>query len=133
MTMPAAGDVKQLASSSNAMGFDVYGRVKSTPGNLVMSPASMSAALAMTYGGARGETEAQMKRVLHLEGARDAVMADWGNLSRALQDPARPHADGSRRRSTMSFRAAPVHRGARRRIRRGLARRQVKGPRSCSP
>ena len=55
-----------------------------------MSPASISAALAMTFGGARGETEAQMKRVLHVDGARDAVAADWGRLSRALQSPARP-------------------------------------------
>ncbi len=88
--MPAAGDAKRLASSSNALGFDVYATVRNAPGNLALSPASMSAALAMTYGGARGETEAQMKRVLHLDGDRDAAMRDWGNLSRALQDPARP-------------------------------------------
>ena len=89
-TPPPAVDARRLATSSNALGFDVYGRVSSTPGNLAISPTSMSAALAMTYGGARGETEAQMKRVLHLEGARDAAMTDWGNLTRALQDPARP-------------------------------------------
>ena len=90
VAMPAAGEVKRLAASSNALGFDIYGKVRSTAGNLAMSPASISAALAMTYGGARGETEAQMKRVLHLEGSRDSVMADWGSLSRGLQDPARP-------------------------------------------
>jgi len=80
----------KLATSSNALGFDLYGRVKSAPGNLAMSPASISAALAMTFGGARGETEAQMKRVLHVDGSRDAVMSEWGRLSRALQSPGRP-------------------------------------------
>jgi serpin B len=88
--IPPTGDMKRLASSSNALGFDVYGKVRAAPGNLAMSPASISAALAMTYGGARGDTEAQMKRVLHLDGARDGVMTDWGNLARGLQDPARP-------------------------------------------
>lgn len=88
--MPAGDAMTKLASSSNTLGFDLYGRVRAAPGNLAMSPASISAALAMTFGGARGETEAQMKRVLHVDGSRDAVMSDWGKLSRALQNPARP-------------------------------------------
>ena len=90
VSMPGNDVMTKLASSSNALGFDLYGRVKTAPGNLAMSPASISAALAMTFGGARGETEAQMKRVLHVDGSRDAVMSDWGTLSRALQNPARP-------------------------------------------
>jgi serpin B len=88
--MPAAETATKLASSSNALGFDLYARAKAAPGNLAMSPASISAALAMTFGGARGETEAQMKRVLHVDGTHDTVMTEWGQLSRALQDPARP-------------------------------------------
>lgn len=88
--MPSADATTKLAASSNALGFDIYGRAKASPGNLAMSPASISAALAMTFGGARAETEAQMKRVLHVEGSRDQVMSDWGKLSRALQSPSRP-------------------------------------------
>ena len=87
---PPAADAQRLAMSSNALGFDVYRKIRATPGNLALSPASISAALAMTYGGARAETEAQMKRAMHLEGPRDAVMADWGTLSRSLQSPSRP-------------------------------------------
>ena len=90
VAMPSAEAMTKLAASSNALGLDLYGRARATQGNLAMSPASISAALAMTFGGARGETEAQMKRVLHVDGARDAVAADWGRLSRALQSPARP-------------------------------------------
>jgi serpin B len=37
------------------------------PGNLVMSPASITTALTMIWPGAEGETAAQMKKVLHLE------------------------------------------------------------------
>jgi serpin B len=88
--MPQAAQTKILAKSSNAFAFDLYGKVRSGPGNLAMSPASISAALAMTFGGARAATEEQMKRVLHLEGSRETVMSDWGALARALQDPGRP-------------------------------------------
>ncbi len=89
MQMPPAADITKLAKSSNAFAFDVYGKVRSAPGNLAMSPASITAALAMTWGGARAQTEEQMRTVMHLDGSRDAVMADWGNLSRSLQDPSR--------------------------------------------
>lgn len=89
VAMPPASETKQLATSSNTFGFDLYAKVRGTPGNVAMSPASISAALAMTFGGARGETEAQMKKVLHLEGDRDSVMSSWGTLTRALQSPDR--------------------------------------------
>lgn len=44
---------------------DLYGKLKEKPGNLFLSPYSISTALAMTYGGARGETEKQMAQTLH--------------------------------------------------------------------
>ena len=87
---PPAGDAARLARSSNAFGFDLYRRLRATPGNLVISPASLTTALAMTWGGAKGETAAQMRKVLHLEGTADAVMATSGQLARSLQEPSRP-------------------------------------------
>ena len=80
----------KLARSSNAFGFDLYQRLREKPGNLVISPASITTALTMPWGGARGETAAEMRAVLHLEGTPDEVMAASGELSRSLQDPARP-------------------------------------------
>jgi serpin B len=85
---PAA--VKQLATGSNAFGFDLYARLRTKPGNLVVSPASMTTALTMTWGGARGETAAQMKKVLHLDGSPTQVMTVTGTLARSLEDPGRP-------------------------------------------
>lgn len=79
-----------LAQSSNELGFDLYRRLCRNSGNLVISPASLSIALTMTWGGARGETAAQMRQVLHLEGSDDEVMAASGRLLRSLQDPSRP-------------------------------------------
>jgi serpin B len=44
----------------------------------------------MTWGGAAGETAAQIGKVLHLAGTADEAMATSGQLARGLQDPARP-------------------------------------------
>lgn len=87
---PAADAVKKLAVSSNALGFDLYKRHTKEPGNLVLSPASITTALAMTWGGAKGETAAQMQKVLHVEGSPREVMETSGRLVRSLEDPSRP-------------------------------------------
>ncbi len=83
-------DPARFARNSNAFAFDLYRLVKAVPGNQVVSPASITTALAMTWGGARGETAAQMKRVLHFEGAPGPVVQAAGALSKSLTDPARP-------------------------------------------
>ncbi len=82
--------VAKLARSSNAFGFDLYQRLRQRPGNLILSPSSITTALAMTWGGAKGETAAQMRQVLHLEGTADEVMATSGELAKSLQYPSRP-------------------------------------------
>jgi serpin B len=46
--------------------------------------------MTMAWGGARGETAAEMGKVLHLEGTPGEVMATSGSLARSLQDPSRP-------------------------------------------
>ncbi len=46
-------------------GLDLYRRLRSIGGNLFFSPYSISTALAMTYAGARGNTERQMAQALH--------------------------------------------------------------------
>ncbi len=55
-----------------------------------MSPASITLALAMTYGGARGKTAAQMQKTMHLGGTPDEVMAQAGQLESALTAKGRP-------------------------------------------
>jgi serpin B len=55
--------------ANNEFALDLYGKLRREPGNLVFSPYSISTALAMTYGGARGETEAQIARTLRFSAA----------------------------------------------------------------
>lgn len=58
-------DVASVVEGNNAFAFNLYAKLRGKKGNLVFSPYSVSTALAMTYAGARGETAAQMEKVLH--------------------------------------------------------------------
>jgi serpin B len=78
-----------LGADVNAFGVDVYRNLKQGSGNLVFSPASVSAALTMAWGGARGETAEEMRRVLHLEGAPDKVLRSSGAALSQLQQAGR--------------------------------------------
>jgi serpin B len=57
-------DTKEVVAGNTAFALNLYGKLRTTDGNLFFSPYSISAALAMTYGGARGQTAEQMARVL---------------------------------------------------------------------
>jgi serpin B len=63
--MKVADDEKAVAQGCNEFATDLYGRLRAEKaGNLFFSPYSVSVALAMTYAGAKGQTEAQMAKVL---------------------------------------------------------------------
>jgi serpin B len=61
--VPAA-DLASLVKGNNSFAFNLFQALKNNDGNLFYSPYSISEALAMTYGGARGSTEQQMKGTL---------------------------------------------------------------------
>ena len=65
----AAGD------AIDAFAAELHGAVASQDGNLFYSPTSISIALAMTEGGARGATKAEMDKVLHLPAGAQATYA----------------------------------------------------------
>jgi serpin B len=70
--MPAAKEKTEEAvvEGNNRFAVELYAKLREQEGNLFFSPYSISAALAMTYAGARGETEAQMAKVLHFPSQR---------------------------------------------------------------
>lgn len=57
-------EVAALVNGTNAFALDLYQVLRAEDGNLFYSPYSISLALAMTYAGARGETEQQMAQAL---------------------------------------------------------------------
>lgn len=79
-----AVDVYGVVEGSNKFALDLYQQLCSDEGNLFFSPSSISTALAMTYAGAAGETEAEMAKTLHFEMPKDqlhdgmkAIQAFW--------------------------------------------------------
>ena len=81
LAAPPGAEARAQVKGNNAFALDLYAKLKETPGNLFFSPYSISTALAMTYAGARANTEAQMAKVLHfglgqdrLHGVFQAVM-----------------------------------------------------------
>lgn len=57
--------LKMVVQDNNHFALDLYKYIAKENGNIFFSPFSISDALAMTYAGARGETEKQMANVLH--------------------------------------------------------------------
>jgi serpin B len=87
---PAAPQDRQaVVQGSNAFAFDLYGRLASKPGNMIYSPYSISAALAMTGAGAKGDTAAQMTKVLHLPTDAQQVAQGYSDLIQNLNGKGR--------------------------------------------
>lgn len=59
-----ASDLDAAVDGNNAFALDLYQQIRAEKGNLFYSPFSISEALAMTYAGARGQTETQMAKAL---------------------------------------------------------------------
>jgi serpin B len=59
------GRAAAAAEAINAFGLELYARMATEPGNLVLSPASVAIALSMARAGARGTTADEMDAVLH--------------------------------------------------------------------
>jgi serpin B len=88
----AAPPREPVAAGANAFGVDLYGVLRRRGGNVFFSPINISTAFSMAYSGARGETAAEMAKVLHL--TLPAAQGDvaTGSLLRKLaseQDGAR--------------------------------------------
>ena len=81
-----AAGVPELQQGNTRFSFDLYRALQEREGNLFFSPYSISTALAMTYAGARGETEKEMAAVLHLPPEQVRLHKDFANLQEHLND-----------------------------------------------
>lgn len=80
-----AQDLTELVSGNNAFAFDLYRALRERgDGNLFYSPFSISIALAMTWAGARGETERQMAETLHFTLPQDRLHPAFNALDLEL-------------------------------------------------
>ncbi len=85
-------EVTQLVTGNSAFALDLYDRLRQEKANenLFFSPYSISTALAMTYGGARGETEREMARVLNFSLDRNQLHEAFAKLISTVETTPTP-------------------------------------------
>jgi serpin B len=77
-------DVTKVAEDNSAFAFDLYSMLRGAEGNLFLSPYSISTALAMTYAGARGQTQQEMETVLHFSLGQERLHRPCSELQRQI-------------------------------------------------
>jgi len=77
-----------ISASNNAFGIDLYKKIiTEEKGNIFISPYSISSALAMTYAGARGNTEKQMAKVLYFNIPQEDLHKAFSSLNSYFNRP----------------------------------------------
>ncbi|MBN1764304.1 MAG: hypothetical protein JW860_03525, partial [Sedimentisphaerales bacterium] len=90
VTPEAENNLNSLVEGNNIFALELYHKLieepdlKENDGNLFFSPYSISSALAMTWAGARGDTETQMAETLHFTLGQDKLHGTLGRLQKWL-------------------------------------------------
>ncbi len=80
-------NIEILASGNNSFAIDLYKQLAKNEGNSFFSPYSISSALAMTYAGARDNTEKKMAEVLHFTLSQDLLHSTFAKLNSIFNKP----------------------------------------------
>ncbi len=87
-------DLADLVDGNSAFAFELYKNLAAEDGNLFFSPYSISLALAMTYAGARGETQRQIADTLHFLLPQDGLHSAFNDLDLRLASRGGGTSDG---------------------------------------
>lgn len=80
------GSPGDVIAGNTRFALDMYAQLRQgQAANLFFSPASISTALAMTYAGARGQTEAVMAKTMHFDVPQEQLHATFRDLIAGLQ------------------------------------------------
>ncbi len=99
---PVSSAVRSLCDGFNGLGLDLHRRLPAG-GNTFISPLSIGAALAALLPGARGQTAAELMRILRVEGTAEDTIRAMGELRKALEP--RSVQDGSWNQETDEWEA----------------------------
>ena len=81
----ASADVEKLVDGNTDFALDLYRSLSESGKNLFFAPFSISLALAMTYAGARGDTEGQMADTLRFELPNERLHTAFNALDQELE------------------------------------------------
>ncbi len=77
-------DTREVVAGNTKFAMELYDKLRTGDGNLFFSPYSISTALAMAHGGARGKTEKQMAHTLHFDLSKDKLFPAFATLEAEL-------------------------------------------------
>jgi serpin B len=80
----AASTQTGLVKGNNDYGVQLYRELAATPGNLFVSPYSISSALAMVYAGARGNTAREMKEAMRFQFDQNQLNGAFKSLNKDM-------------------------------------------------
>lgn len=86
-------DLASVVNSNTKFAFDLFGKLKEKEGNLFFSPTSITTALAMTYGGASGDTASEMAKALHFTLPPERLHSTFAALLQELKGDSRKQRD----------------------------------------
>jgi serpin B len=86
ITSIRAAEFELAATATNQLAVDLHRQLATGDDNLCLSPYSIQSALAMTFGGADGETRTEMARVLHFPNTGDAIHGSFASLQHSLEE-----------------------------------------------
>jgi serpin B len=92
-------ELAEVVAGNTDFAFALYDRLAAAPGNLFFSPYSLSTALGMTYGGARGGTAEEMAATLRFGLAQERLHPAFHRLANELarrSEGQRPGEEGDR-------------------------------------
>jgi len=96
-------DLAELVDGNNAFAFGLYDQGRGETGNIFCSPYSISLALAMTYAGARTETEQQMGETLRFTLGQDGLHPAFNALDLELASREEGTSDGDGEKFQLSI------------------------------
>lgn len=79
-------DTQTVVAGNTDFAFELYRQLRETKGNLFFSPYSISTALALTYAGARNDTEKQMVETLYFNLRQNMFHCAFGKLQKQLNE-----------------------------------------------
>jgi serine protease inhibitor len=103
-----AAEFDLAANATNQLGLELQRKLATADENLCISPYSIQSALAMTFAGARGETRAEMARVLHFPAGGDAIHSSFTSLQHSLDEMVQKNAQIAERSKKRGGPSEPI-------------------------
>jgi serpin B len=105
--VPANGDPSPIVKANNAVAFELYTQLRSQPGNLLIAPAPLTVGLCMLRAGAKGESAAEIDRLLNRQGDFEPLPLHWKHslaaLCSSLNGDSQPQRFAERRSQTQIY------------------------------